>query len=65
MLNRNRTVGSKTALCTDPQSLGRIVIGERADRSFCPFRKVQIRGAVGQTDGLEPTACDVQSALGC
>jgi peptidyl-prolyl cis-trans isomerase B (cyclophilin B) len=27
MLNRNRTVGSKTALCTDPQSLGRIVIG--------------------------------------
>lgn len=27
MLNRNRTVGSKTALCTDSQSLGRIVIG--------------------------------------
>jgi Cyclophilin type peptidyl-prolyl cis-trans isomerase/CLD len=27
MLNRQRTVGSKTALCTDPTSLGRIVIG--------------------------------------
>ena len=28
MLNANRTLGSKSALCQEPQSLGRVVIGE-------------------------------------
>ena len=29
MLNGKRTLGSKSALCTAPQSIGRVVIGER------------------------------------